>query len=138
MTISVRHKKLAVGLSLEKIVICEIRILQLFLESWFSAVRKGFGSFIATFKITQYHYIVKASQKKLALRAIFKKFVIYEILHFTTFARILVFNAYKRIRQFCSSLYHCTITTTKPLRQPTVRVIFIKTCNLRNLPFYKL
>ena len=75
---------------------------------------------------------------KLASTAIFRKFSICEISHFTTFARILVFKPYKWIGKLCNNLlYHCIITTTKLLRKPGFRATFRKTCNLRSFAFYK-
>ena len=65
------------------------------------------------------------------------RFVFCEFSHFTTFARILVFNPYKRIGQLDRSLLqHGIITMTKLLRKNGVRAIFRKTCNLRNFAFY--
>ena len=139
--------------------ITKFHILQLFLESWFSAVTKGFGNFTATQNITWNHYNIKVCKKdysqscfqkiqyfakfcilqllleswhpslrrglgnftllfisrivslkcqsfieNLQLTLFSENLVFCEISHFTTCARILVFNPYKRIGQLCSSL----------------------------------
>ena len=77
------------GLSSEK-----FRILQLLIESWFSVLRRRLGNFTTAFNSI---ITIPKLHKKLAVRAIFKKTVISEIPHFTTFSRIFTFNPYKRI-----------------------------------------
>ena len=88
----------------------KVLFLQLLLESWYSVLRKGLGNFTAAFSISQYHYNFKAPQKICSQGYLQKNYIIIcEISHFTTFARILVFNPYKRIEQLCKFIipwYH--------------------------------
>ena len=80
-----------------------------------------------------------------AARGIFKKNLICEISHFTTFPRILVFASQKRLANLTSTkIPHGIITKTKFIylktyrRKIARRAIISEICILQNFAFYNI
>ena len=68
-----------------KLYFAKFRILQLLLNTWFSAVRGGLGNFRAT-------YILNGINIENPLPMAYLKIVFCKISHFTAFARDLIFS----------------------------------------------
>ena len=109
------------------------RVLQFLPESQFSVFRRTLGNFITAFRITQYYYNIKISQKN-AAQSIFRKFRIYSFswnLDFRTLEKNLTIFQLQRI-------LHAIMIISKVLIMTTARTIYRKICNVRNLAFYNI
>ena len=99
------HKKLAVRAIFKKNIIAKFHILQLLLESWYSTLTRGLSNIAAVYLL--YHGIItttKLLRKPGAKGLSSERLVIYEILDFKTFLRILIFSPTKRVEQLYSCL----------------------------------
>ena len=127
-----------VELSSVKFVFCEISHFTAFARILVFSPKKRVGQLYRCFLYQVVSLQCQSFTKNLQSPLFSENLVFYEISHFITFARILVFKPYKRIGQLCSSLlYHSIITLTKLLRNPGSRAIFRKTTNFnRSLVYF--
>ena len=102
------------------------------LESQFLVLRRGLSNFAAAVNITQYHYIIKALQKKCSQGYLQRNFALYK------FSQNLGFQLLEKDLTTLQILriLHGIIIISQFVRRTTTRAIFRKFRILRNFVFY--